>query len=166
MVHLSQILTDRSLDLDRLLIHGESEVFRKQNSKVLANLEKRRDAEAKLMANEISPDEFLVAVSFQNSSQPFVLCALILEPGRHLTLLNTEEKKPPQSHNCLDHSKYETHPPKSMDKKAAVTKHLFLRQPTAGDCDARVGTRRESCRCRLAAMSFEFVSAHMQTYKY
>ena len=53
-----------------------------------------------------------------------------------------------------------------MDKKAAVTKHLFLRQRTAGDCDARVGTRRESCRCRLAAMSFEFVSAHMQTYKY
>ena len=46
-----------------------------QNSKVLANLEKRRDAEAKLMANEISPDEFLVAMSFQNSSQPFVLCA-------------------------------------------------------------------------------------------
>ena len=55
-------------------------------------------------------------------------------------------KKTPQSHNCLDHSKYETHPPKSMDKKAAVTKHLFLRQRTAGDCDARVGTRRESCR--------------------
>ena len=62
-----------SLDLQRLLTHPESEVFRKRRPKVLTNLHARRDAEAKLLAREISEEDFLVAMSYQNEPQILAL---------------------------------------------------------------------------------------------
>ena len=56
-------------DLKRLQNHDESQVYRQRRTKVLTNLQTRREAEAKLAANAITPEEFLLAMSFHNESQ-------------------------------------------------------------------------------------------------
>ena len=69
VIKLAKILKDKENDFKRLLIHDEGQVYRERRTHVITALQVRRDAEAKLMSNELTPEQFLLAMSFHNQKQ-------------------------------------------------------------------------------------------------
>jgi hypothetical protein len=67
--HLNDILEDKALDFRRMTVHGTNEVVRNRRLNVQQNLDRRRQLEQQLAANEITPQQFLRSASHSFDGQ-------------------------------------------------------------------------------------------------
>ena len=66
---ISDVLQDKSIELERLILHGPGSITRDRRKKVAQNLERRRAAEYELEIGQITPKQFLERVSHTFDTQ-------------------------------------------------------------------------------------------------
>ena len=66
---ISDILQDKSIECQRLILHGPGSITRERRKKVAQNIERRRNAEYELQTGQISTKDFLAKVSHTFDTQ-------------------------------------------------------------------------------------------------